>query len=115
MASPRQQSSPTEQVACRLQLFIAGMTPHSTQAVIGLRAVCARLLRSSFELRVIDVYQEHTLATAQEVLAVPTLIVSAKTASRVVGLLSEARVASALKAAGVAAKDFQADAVTVAR
>jgi|GEM_PF-5346304 len=84
------------------------MTPHSTQAVIGLHAACARLLGSAFELRVIDVYQERALATAQEVLAVPTLIVSGKSVSRVVGLLSEARVARALKTAGVAARDSRA-------
>lgn len=114
MAQLRSEHSSAELAACRLQLFVAGMTPHSTQAVLGLRAACARLLRSPFELRVIDVYQERNLAASQGVLAVPTLIVSAKRVSRVVGLMSEARVASALKAAGVPAQDTQALAVAPA-
>jgi circadian clock protein KaiB len=58
-----------------LQLYIAGATDRSRQAVLHVRQLCETGLASIYELEVIDIYQQPTLARDNQIVATPTLIV----------------------------------------
>ena len=57
-----------------LRLYIAGATPKSMRAVSQIKQVCDRYLYGRYELEVIDLYQQPTLAEGEQIIAAPTLI-----------------------------------------
>lgn len=54
-----------------LRLYVAGTTPHSTQSLERLKAICEDYLQGRYELEVIDVYQTEL---KDNIIAIPTLI-----------------------------------------
>jgi len=57
-----------------LRLFVAGATARSRQAVLRVRQLCEAELKDNYELEVIDIYQQPSLARANQIVATPTLI-----------------------------------------
>lgn len=57
-----------------LRLYVTGMTPRSTRAIRNLRAICEAHLQGRYDLEVIDIYQQPTLAKGEQIIAAPTLI-----------------------------------------
>lgn len=57
-----------------LQLFVAGILPNSTRAIINIKAICEKYLKGRYELEVIDIYQQPALALKEDILAIPLLI-----------------------------------------
>ena len=57
-----------------LRLFVAGATARSRQAVLRVRQLCAAELKNGCTLEVIDIYQQPSLARANQIVATPTLI-----------------------------------------
>ncbi len=57
-----------------LRLYVAGMTPRSALAIANIREICGEHLKGRYDLRVIDIYQQPTLAEEQQIVALPTLI-----------------------------------------
>jgi circadian clock protein KaiB len=57
-----------------LRLYVAGTSARSTRAVQNARQICDEHLHGSYELEVIDVFQQPKLARDDQILAVPTLI-----------------------------------------
>jgi circadian clock protein KaiB len=57
-----------------LRLYITGMTPKSTRAIANVRKLCEKHLEGSYELEVIDIYQQPRLAKGEQIIATPTLI-----------------------------------------
>ena len=57
-----------------LQLFVAGILPNSTRAIINIKAICEKYLKGKYELDVVDIYQQPSLALTEDVLAIPLLI-----------------------------------------
>lgn len=57
-----------------LRLFITGILPNSTRAVINCQALCEKYLENRYELEIIDIYQQPDLAVNEEIIAVPVLI-----------------------------------------
>ena len=57
-----------------LQLFITGILPNSVRAVINAKALCEKYLRGRYELEIIDIYQQPSLALREQIIAVPVLI-----------------------------------------
>ena len=57
-----------------LRLYVAGMTPRSRRAIGNVRAICDEHLEGRYDLEVIDVYQQPTLAKGEQIVAAPTLI-----------------------------------------
>jgi circadian clock protein KaiB len=57
-----------------LRLYVAGMTERSRRAIANLRAICEERLRDRYDLVVIDVYQQPTLAKGEQIIAAPTLV-----------------------------------------
>ena len=57
-----------------LRLFVSGMTPRSSRAVQNVRAICETHLQGRYDLEVIDIYQQPTLARGEQIIAAPTLV-----------------------------------------
>jgi circadian clock protein KaiB len=57
-----------------LRLYISGITPRSTQAIQNIRKICEEHLEGRYDLQVIDIYQQPTLAEGEQIIAAPTLI-----------------------------------------
>jgi circadian clock protein KaiB len=57
-----------------LRLYVAGITPRSTRALMNIRKICEEHLQGRYQLKVIDVYQQPTLAKGEQIIAAPTLI-----------------------------------------
>ena len=66
-AKPRRQ-------AYVLRLYVAGTSPRSVRAIQNAREICDENLQGLYELEVIDVFQQPTLAKDDQIVAVPTLI-----------------------------------------
>ncbi len=57
-----------------LRLYVTGITPKSTRAIQNIKKICEENLNGHYELEVIDIYQQPTLAKNEQIIAVPTLI-----------------------------------------
>jgi circadian clock protein KaiB len=57
-----------------LRLYVAGASDRSRQAIVRARELCKSKLGSSFDLEVIDVYQQPLLARDGQIVATPTLV-----------------------------------------
>jgi circadian clock protein KaiB len=57
-----------------LRLYIAGSSERSTRAIENAKQICDEYLSGSYELDVIDIIKQPTLAKDDQILAVPTLI-----------------------------------------
>jgi circadian clock protein KaiB len=57
-----------------LRLYVTGMTARSRRAVENVRKICEAHLQGRYELEIIDIYQQPTLAKGDQILAAPTLI-----------------------------------------
>lgn len=57
-----------------LCLYVTGMTPKSTRAIANVRDLCEKYLDGTYELNVIDIYQQPHLAKGAQIVATPTLI-----------------------------------------
>lgn len=57
-----------------LRLYIAGSSERSTRAISNAKEICDEHLAGRYELDVIDIFQQPTLAKDDQILAVPTLI-----------------------------------------
>lgn len=66
------QKSGTEKYV--LRLYVAGTTPRSVQAITSIKKICEEHLQGRYDLEVVDVYQQPTLAMGEQIIAAPTLI-----------------------------------------
>ncbi|MDO8301602.1 MAG: circadian clock KaiB family protein [Sedimentisphaerales bacterium] len=57
-----------------LKLYITGMTPRSTRAIVNIKKICEEYLSGRYRLEVIDIYQHPILAKGEQIVATPTLI-----------------------------------------
>jgi len=57
-----------------LRLYVAGITPRSTEAIATVTAICEEHLAGRCELEIVDIYQRPTLARGEQIIAAPTLI-----------------------------------------
>ena len=57
-----------------LKLYITGMTPRSQEALRNIKKIMHENFGDNYELEVIDIYQQPTLAKDDQIIAVPTLI-----------------------------------------
>jgi circadian clock protein KaiB len=58
----------------RLRLFVTGATPNSSRAISNLKEICDKHLKGSYELEIIDVYQQPLIAEREQIIALPMLI-----------------------------------------
>jgi len=57
-----------------LRLYVTGTTPRSMRAIQNIKQLCEEHLESRYDLEVIDVYQQPSLAAGEQIVALPTLI-----------------------------------------
>ena len=57
-----------------LRLYVAGTTPRSLRAVTNIKKICEEHLHGRYDLEVVDIYQQQTLAKGEQIIAAPTLI-----------------------------------------
>lgn len=57
-----------------LKLFVTGILPNSVRAVVNIKAICEKHLKGRYELEIIDIYQQRSLALAEAIIAIPVLI-----------------------------------------
>ncbi len=57
-----------------LRLYVAGMTHRSLAAIRNIKKLCQEHLKGRFDLEIVDLYQQFTLAKGEQIIAVPTLI-----------------------------------------
>jgi circadian clock protein KaiB len=57
-----------------LKLFITGILPNSIRALVNIKAICEKHLKGKYDLEIIDIYQQPTLAVKEDIIAVPVLI-----------------------------------------
>lgn len=60
----------------KLRLFITGASPNSTRAIANLNEICEKYLKDQYEIEIVDVYQQPTIAQDEQVVAIPLLIKS---------------------------------------
>lgn len=57
-----------------LRLYVTGMTPQSVVAIENLKQICEEHLKGRYNLEVIDLYKNPSLAAGEQIIAAPTLI-----------------------------------------
>jgi len=57
-----------------LRLYVAGTTARSLNAILNIKKICEEHLKGRYELEVIDIYQQPTLAKGEQIIATPTLV-----------------------------------------
>jgi circadian clock protein KaiB len=57
-----------------VRLYVAGMSPKSTQAIDNIKRICEEYLPGKYQLEVIDIYQFPIFAKDGQIVAAPTLI-----------------------------------------
>ncbi len=58
----------------RLRLFVTGATPNSTRAIANIKEFCETHLNGKYELDIVDVYQQPTIAEKEQIIALPMLL-----------------------------------------
>lgn len=59
-----------------LRLYVTGATARSARAIANIKTLCERLLPGSYQLEVVDIYQQPELARSAQLVAAPTLLKS---------------------------------------
>jgi circadian clock protein KaiB len=57
-----------------LRLYVAGQTPKSMMAFANLKKICEEHLAGRYEIEVVDLLKNPTLASGDQILAIPTLV-----------------------------------------
>jgi circadian clock protein KaiB len=57
-----------------LRLYVAGVNQRSSQAIRAITEICEQHLAGRYELEVIDIYRQPTLARGEQIIAAPTLV-----------------------------------------
>ena len=57
-----------------LRLYVAGTTVRSAKAIRNIKKICEDHLQGRYDLQIVDVYQQPTLAKGEQIIAAPTLV-----------------------------------------
>jgi circadian clock protein KaiB len=64
----------TDENKWMLRLYVAGQTPKSITTYANLKTICEEHLQGSYQIEVIDLLVNPTLAKDDQILALPTLV-----------------------------------------
>lgn len=65
---------PVEEVQVVLQLYITGMSDNSIRAIQNITRLCDQYPENRFDLEIIDIYKDPSLAEKQKIIFSPSLI-----------------------------------------
>ena len=74
MSSPRKGTSATGKPGYVFHLYVAGQSLHTKRAIVNVRNACEHHLQGRYELKVVDVLRDPTIAAAEQLIALPTLV-----------------------------------------
>lgn len=57
-----------------LRLYVAGQTPKSLTAFANLKRICEEHLAGKYQIEIVDLTKDPTLARGDQILALPTLV-----------------------------------------
>jgi circadian clock protein KaiB len=57
-----------------LKLFVSGASPNSVKAINNLKQICEKFIKVKYNLEIIDLYQDRSLAEKEQIIALPLLI-----------------------------------------
>ncbi len=57
-----------------LRLYVAGQTPKSLRAFANLKRICETHLQGSYRIEVVDLVENPSVAAADPIVAIPTLV-----------------------------------------
>ena len=57
-----------------LRLFVTGNTARARRSVVNLQNFCQQFLPGRYQLEIVDIYQQPSLAREEQIVAAPTLI-----------------------------------------
>lgn len=57
-----------------LRLYVAGQTPKSLMAFANLKKICEEYLKGQYQIEVIDLLENPSLAKQDQIVALPTLV-----------------------------------------
>jgi circadian clock protein KaiB len=57
-----------------LRLYVAGQSPKSLRAFTNLKALCDAHLAGRYEIEIVDLVEDPSLARSDDILAIPTLV-----------------------------------------
>ena len=57
-----------------LRMYVAGQTPRSLTAFKNLKDICEEYLKGMYNIEVVDLMENPTLARGDQILAIPTLV-----------------------------------------
>lgn len=87
-----------------LQLYVAGMSPKSMEAIGNIKRLCDQHLKDAFELEIIDIYKNPEVAAEQHIVFSPSLIKRLPLPSKtLIGTLSDTD--KVVKALGITFKE----------
>jgi circadian clock protein KaiB len=66
--------SSSRQAKYVLRLYVSGSTAKSALAIENIKRICEHHLKNRYDLEVVDIYQQPSLARDEQIVAVPTLI-----------------------------------------
>ena len=73
-ANKATQGKQPEDERWELRLYVAGQTSKSLAAFMNLKRICEQHLAGKYRIEVIDLLVSPTLATGDQILAIPTLV-----------------------------------------
>jgi circadian clock protein KaiB len=98
--------TPTSPGLYHLSLYVTGSTARSMRALANVKQICEEHLGGQYRLEVIDLYQQPALASAEQILAAPTLVKkSPLPLRRIIGDMSDQQ--RVLRGLGVAVPTLQ--------
>jgi circadian clock protein KaiB len=57
-----------------LKLFISGASPNSVRAINNIQTILETHLKDKYQLSIVDIYQERSLAQQEQIIALPLLV-----------------------------------------
>ena len=73
------------------RLYITGRTPNSLRAIDNLTRICEENLRGEYEIKIIDLLQDHHMVEEDHIIGTPTVVkVSPPPIRKIMGDLSQA-------------------------
>lgn len=70
----RPQDGSTDDSTWQLRLYVAGESPKSLEAYFNLKKLCEEHLAGRYEIEVIDLVEQPSLARSHDIIAIPTLV-----------------------------------------
>ena len=70
----RGDKTPIQEQKWELRLYVAGQTSNSVRAFANLKKICEEHLKGEYNIEIIDLLENPTLAKGDQILALPTLV-----------------------------------------